>query len=197
LFDVHGVLYRYERSARIAALAAMSGRSPDHIRAVIWDSGFETAGDAGALDAAAYLRGFGARLDYDLSEAEWAAAHQVAVMPVEATLALLSRVPRAASVALLTNNNLLVRRHFSTLYPYVAAMVGAQAYVSAEFGACKPDPAVYQRCLARLGWTADATLFVDDSASNIAGARAAGLHAYQYVGPDALSAELCRLQLLV
>jgi hypothetical protein len=70
LLDLNGVLYRYDRDARIAVLAARSGRSAEAIRVAIWDSGFEDAGDAGQFDAAAYLRGFGTCMGYDLTEAE-------------------------------------------------------------------------------------------------------------------------------
>jgi glucose-1-phosphatase len=196
LFDLNGVLYRYERDARIAHIGSVSDRSSDTIRTAIWDSGFEDAGDGGALDAAAYLHGFGACIGYDLPEREWVAAQQVAVTPITATLALLSLIRPGVLCAVLTNNNLLVRRHFATLYPEVAALVGDRAYVSAEFGARKPDPEAYRRCLARLGVEPTATLFVDDSPVNVAGAREAGLHGYDYTGSKELTAELHRRGLL-
>ncbi len=138
LFDLNGVLYRYDRDRRIAYLASVAKQSSAAVKAAIWDSGFEDSGDAGALDAAAYLRGFGARIGFDLSEAEWVAAQKVAVMPIADTLVLLPRIDPAVQCAVLTNNNLLVLRHFSTLYPEVAALVGDRACVSAEFGIRKP-----------------------------------------------------------
>lgn len=196
LFDLNGVLYRYDRDARIASLASVSNRPPDAIKAAIWDSGFEDAGDAGALDAAGYLGGFGARIGYGLSEAEWVTAQQVAVTPIGATLALLPRLRHEVRCAVLTNNNLLVRRHFAALYPEVAPLVGDRAYVSAEFGARKPDPEAYRRCLVRLGVEPMAALFVDDSPANVAGAREAGLFGHDYTGPQELTAELGRLGLL-
>jgi glucose-1-phosphatase len=196
LFDLNGVLYRYERDARIAHLGSVSGRSSDAIRTAVWESGFEDSGDGGALDATAYLDGFGACIGYDLSEPEWVAAQRVAVTPIAATLALLSCVRPAVHCAVLTNNNLLVRRHFATLYPEVAALVGNRAYVSAEFGARKPDPETYCRCLARLDVRPTAALFVDDSPANVAGAREAGLHGYLYTDTEDLAVELDRRGLL-
>lgn len=190
LFDLNGVLYRYDREARIAHLHTVCNQSPDTIKSAIWDSGFEDSGDAGTLDAAAYLQGFGARIGYDLPEAEWVAAQQVALTPIAATLALLPRIRPAVACAVLTNNNLLVRRHFATLYPEAAAQVGERAHVSAEFGARKPDPEAYRRCLTHLGVQPLATLFVDDSRTNVAGARAAGLLGHDYTGPEDLSTEL-------
>ena len=196
LFDLNGVLYRYDRDRRIAYLASVAKQSSAAVKAAIWDSGFEDAGDAGALDAAAYLRGFGARIGFDLSEAEWVAAQKVAVMPIADTLVLLPRIDPAVQCAVLTNNNLLVLRHFSTLYPEVAALVGDRACVSAEFGIRKPYPDAYRRCLERLGTTPATVLFVDDSAANVAGAVEAGLLGYEYKGSEALAAELRRLGLL-
>jgi glucose-1-phosphatase len=196
LFDLNGVLYRYDRDIRIAYLASVVKQTPAAVKAAIWDSGFEDSGDAGLLDADAYLRGFGACLGYDLGEAEWVAAQQAAVTPIVETLALLSRVAPIVRCGILTNNNRLVLRNFSALYPEVAALVGDQAWVSAEFGARKPDPESYRRCLGRTGTAVEATLFIDDSPANIAGALEAGLIGHEYTGSEALAAELGRLGLL-
>jgi putative hydrolase of the HAD superfamily len=196
LFDLNGVLYRYDRDVRIAHLAAVSGQAPEVIAAEIWASGFEDAGDAGAFDAAAYLHGFGARIGYDLPEADWVAAQQAAVTPIAETMRLLPGIRPGVTCAVLTNNNLLVARHFARVYPEVAALVGDRAFVSAAFGLRKPDPEVYRRCLGRLGVAPEASLFVDDSQANVAGARAAGLQGHDYTGPEAFEAALRGRRLL-
>jgi glucose-1-phosphatase len=196
LFDLNGVLYHYDRDARIAFLASVTSRSPDAVKVAVWDSGFEDSGDAGAHDAAAYLRSFGACLGYDLAEAEWVAAQQAAVTPIAATLALLPRIRPGVRCAVLTNNNLLVLRHFAILYPEAAALVGDRACVSAEFGVRKPDPEAYRRCLVRLGVEPAAAAFVDDSAANVAGSREAGLVGLEYTGAAALATELGRYGVL-
>jgi HAD superfamily hydrolase (TIGR01509 family) len=90
----------------------------------------------------------------------------------------------------LTNNNFLVKRHFSTLYPEITSYVGDRAYVSAEFGTRKPNPEVYRRCLTRLGIAPEATLFIDDSQANVDGAHQAGLRGCRYTAPDGLSVVL-------
>jgi hypothetical protein len=69
LLDLNGVLYHYDREARVHALASMTDLSPALIKAAIWDSGFEDRGDAGAFDAEAYLHSFGAAIGCNLSEA--------------------------------------------------------------------------------------------------------------------------------
>src|SRR4051794_19516473 len=92
LLDLNGVLYLYDRAARIVRLAAITQLAPDTIRTAVWDSGFEDSGDAGTLDADEYLHGFGACLGFDLSEADWIAALQGSVTPIPDSLALLSRL---------------------------------------------------------------------------------------------------------
>ena len=196
LLDLNGVLDRYDRDARIAHLSSVSGRPAAAIKAAVWDSGFEDSGDAGAHDAAGYLRGFGACIGYNLPETDWVAAQQAAVTPIAETMALLSGIRPEVTFAVLTNNNLLVARHFADLYPEVAALVGDRALVSAEFGVRKPDPEVYRRCLARLGVEPRAALFIDDSAANVTGARTAGLLGHEYIDPEAFAAELRRHRLL-
>ena len=67
LFDLNDVLCRYDRRARVAALAQTCGKTSESSNKAIWGSGFEDFGDAGAFDADAYLNGFGERLGYPLN----------------------------------------------------------------------------------------------------------------------------------
>jgi cysteine desulfuration protein SufE len=82
----------------------------------------------------------------------------------------------------LTDNYLLVLRHFSALYSEVAAVVGDRTCVSAEFGVRKPNPDAYRRCLSRPGVASAATLVVDDSAANVTGAHGAWAHGHDSTG---------------
>jgi magnesium transporter len=52
---------------------------------------------------------------------------------------------------------------------------------SHEVGLAKPDPRIYQLVCAQLGVTAENTIFVDDKEAFVAGARAVGMHAIQFV----------------
>ncbi|MGK9231941.1 HAD family phosphatase [Inquilinus limosus] len=196
LFDMNEVLCRYDKAARIAALARLSGRSPQAIEAAIWGSGFEDRGDAGELDAEAYLRGFGERIGTPLSRAEWTAAQRAAMTPMPETLDLAARVAGAARVAVLTNNSLLMLQQIDTLFPELRPIFGDAIHVSAQFRARKPDPEAYRRCLDRLGAAAAETLFVDDGAGNVAGAEQAGLAGHHFVDAAGLAAALQRHGLL-
>jgi len=62
--------------------------------------------------------------------------------------------------------------------------------VSALVGLAKPDPAIYQLALERLGAAPEATVFVDDYEPNVEAAAALGIQAIHFVGYEALILEL-------
>ena len=63
--------------------------------------------------------------------------------------------------------------------------------VSGEEGLIKPDPAIYQVTLERVGRTDPADVFfIDDSLKNIEAARAFGFTAHHFTGAEALEAAL-------
>jgi putative hydrolase of the HAD superfamily len=175
LFDVNDVLYRYDRARRVARLAVLSGLSEAEVETAIWGSGYEDSGDGGAMGADAYLAGFGERLGFALSEDAWAEALRLAVTPMPETLKLATAAAARVRVGVLTNNNLLVKRAVDSVFPALRPIFGPNVFVSAEFGARKPEKAAYLGSLARLAAAAARTLFVDDSARNVEGAERAGL----------------------
>jgi glucose-1-phosphatase len=192
LFDMNEVLCHYDRAARIMSLAHASGQPPSLIEAAIWGSGYEDLGDMGAMDADEYLRGFGERIGYVLSLEEWIAALKDAVTPLPEALALAAQIGREVRIAVLTNNNLLVARQIDTFFPELRPLFGDSIFVSAEFRARKPDPEIYRRCVDRLGVSPQATLFVDDSPINVAGAEQATLQGHCYTSAEVLAHALRR-----
>ncbi len=190
LFDMNDVLYRYDRRARAARLATLSGRSEAEVEAAIWGSGYEDSGDGGQMDADAYLSGFGERLGRKLTAEDWAEALRAAVTPMPRTLTLAAAVANRARVGVLTNNNLMIKRAVDAVFPELRPIFGDNVFVSAEFHARKPEPEAYLGCLARLGAAPEATLFVDDSARNVAGAERAELKGHLFRDCDGLAAAL-------
>jgi glucose-1-phosphatase len=182
IFDMDQVLCRYDRPLRLSRLAAISARSPDEIFAAIWESGFEARSEAGAMDAEAYLRGFGERMGYPLTRSQWVEARRISMAPVPDMLALVENIKHSVSVAVLTNNGYLTKETIALLFPELPPLFGPQLLFSAEFAARKPDPHVYQRLLARLDVAPEAALMVDDDADNVAGAETAGLHGHVFDG---------------
>jgi HAD superfamily hydrolase (TIGR01509 family) len=184
LFDMDNVLCRYDRSVRVARLSEISGKPADNIHRVIFESGFESLGDCGALAADEYLSGFGHRIDYPLTLAEWLDARRLASGADPAMLELVRRLRGSVEVAVLTNNPELVADHIDVLCPELRPLFGRHIYASARFKTAKPDVICYERCIAELRINPDAVLFVDDLPENVIGARAAGLHAHHFTSID-------------
>lgn len=62
--------------------------------------------------------------------------------------------------------------------------------VSGQVGLLKPDARIYALLCARAQVAPQECLFIDDSAANVAGARAAGMQAEHFTTPDVLESAL-------
>lgn len=180
LFDLDDVLVDYDRDERVRRLAAAIGSTPPAVHAAIYESGIEEAGDSGALSAAAYLDALGAQLGCPVSVQAWTAARRAATRIRPDVLAAAASLGGALTLALLTNNGVLMAEQLPRIVPALFPLFEGRAFASAQFGARKPDTRVYTACLARLGVPPQATLFVDDNEANVEGARRAGLHGHHY-----------------
>jgi putative hydrolase of the HAD superfamily len=182
VFDMDGVLCRYRIERRLARLALWSGHRAEAIYAAIWGSGFEDQAERGLMSADDYLRGFGERLGYPLSAAQWVEARRLAIEPDRAMLALVRQLSLQRPVGMFTNNPWLLQRHIAEVFPAVPAIFGTRAIFSAELGRSKPDPEAFRRLATRLECAPDEVLYFDDDATYMAGAREAGLSAYRVCG---------------
>ena len=179
------VLCNYDRGQRVACLAELAGSTSEFVHNAIWDSGFESLGDSGALDAADYLRGFGERMGYPLSLDEWVEARRRSMQADRAMLEIARRLRETVDIAVLTNNTTLVADYIDTLLPDLRPLFGAKIYASAQFKTAKPDLDCYRRCLSELQVAPENVLFVDDLAANVAGACEAGLFAHHHTSVEA------------
>ena len=186
LFDMDDVLCAYHVDIRIAALAEITGKAVDSIRASIWETDFLEQSDRGAYSAQAYLEEFGRRLDYPLSRAEWVAARKAAMPPFHDVLGLVGRVKKRLPVALLTNNDHLLGDTLDEIFPDLIPLFGDAIFVSARIGAAKPDAACFMHCCTALKVAATATFFTDDLVENVLGAKSAGLMAHHFDGYQGL-----------
>ena len=190
VFDMDGVLCRYRIERRLARLSSWSGQSPDTIHAAIWRSGFEDEAERGVLSADDYLKGFGERMGYPLSAAQWVEARRVAIEPDLAVLALARQLSVERPVGMFTDNPLLLKRHIAEVFSAVPDLFGPRAVFSAELGRSKPDPEAFRRLATRLACAPDEILYFDDDAAYVAGAREAGLWADRVGGAPDVRASL-------
>jgi 2-haloacid dehalogenase len=68
--------------------------------------------------------------------------------------------------------------------------------ISGEVGLVKPDQAIYQYLLERVGRTADKCLFIDDDGPNINAARELGFQTIQFQSAQQLETELRQMGIL-
>lgn len=103
-------------------------------------------------------------------------AYLAAYRPPPGAVALLQALEGRAKVGIVTNNitSEQVRKiQACGLERFIDALV-----VSDEAGACKPEPAIFELALARLGARAQEAVMIGDAwATDILGARAAGIRA--------------------
>ncbi len=196
IFDMDGVLYDKRAGARLRALSKLSGRGEREIDEAIFGSDFETAAERGNPPTGeAYLRGFSERLGAPIDRATWVSIRRGMMSLKPRVFALARRLRTRVDIAMLTNNPILLRETLADCAPEAVALFGASAHVSAEFGARKPEPAVYRKVCALHGHAPENTVMIDDSRRNVEGARRAGLTGILFTNAIALETELGRLRM--
>lgn len=96
---------------------------------------------------------------------------------------LLASVSGRLALYAFSNTNPAHRAHWSQRFADLLAPF-QKVYVSHEIGARKPEAAAFRTVVADIGVAPERVLFFDDSAENVAGARACGLRAVKVDGPS-------------
>ncbi|MDR3446411.1 MULTISPECIES: HAD-IA family hydrolase [unclassified Dyella] len=196
LFDLDEVLVDYDRSVRVSHLAHAIGCASEAVQEAIYGSGIEDAADSGMLTAASYLDALSAHLARTVTVDAWTAARRAATQVRGDVLGLATALATRVTVAILTNNGVLMAEQLPRIVPALFPLFEGRAFASAQFSARKPQAQVYTRCLDRLGVPANATLFVDDNRDNVDGAREAGLVAHHYRDLTGLKTALANFSLI-
>ncbi len=190
LFDLDGVLAHYAHVPRMALLAQRAGASEAEVSRALFDSGLERDADLGLYDADGQVAEFAERLGRPVTLDDCVDARGAAMSTDAGVLALAAAASKRARVAILTNNNLLLRDHLPRICPALFPLFDAHVFCSAQFRLAKPDPAIFRACAAALRVAPGDVLFIDDKAENAAGARRAGLHAHHHRDLPSLRAAL-------
>lgn len=111
-----------------------------------------------------------------------------------AMLALVGEVKAlGVTTAILTNNYAELHDWLVAAFPPELIDVYCESWA---LGVRKPDPAIYRRLLAMLGFAAEEVVFIDDFPENVEAAQAEGLHGVLFSGEPDLRRELRALRLL-
>jgi 2-haloacid dehalogenase len=104
---------------------------------------------------------------------------------------LTALIDAGRDVTLLTNFAADTFVEARRLFPFLDLPRGVT--VSGQIGLIKPERAIYERHAREFGLEPRHTLFIDDSAANVEGARAAGWQALHFTGAERLRADLAAL----
>src|SRR6185437_5666890 len=193
IFDYGGVLAYHQTDADQARLADIAAIPRDLFSNLYWDTRLDY--DKGSVTAAEYwgniARGAGKTLSaavieeivdadnrswmqFDDEMWNWIAELRAAGKRV----AMLSNMPRDLGEALASQTDRL--RAFD------------HVTVSYDIHSAKPEPAIYQHCLAGIGTAPERTIFLDDRIANVRGAESLGIHAIEFLNRDDVLSRLRR-----
>lgn len=192
IFDLGGVLVRTEDPAPRQALADRLGMSARELGGLIFDSETAIQATVGEISAGAH----------------WDAVREALNLPEEAFASIQVDFwgGDALDTGLVDYIRALRPRYktalLSNAWDDVRPMVAQEwqiedafdvIIISAEVRCAKPVERIYRLALERLGAEPEEAVFIDDYLPNIEGARAIGMHAIHFQGPEQAKAELEQL----
>ena len=191
LFDLDGVLARYERTLRVRQLAAAIGAVEGDVHAALFGrKGLETRSDRGEVDLPQYLDLLREQYGWNVTDEDFLGARRAATRVDPAMLALCEALAPQAALAVFTNNGAWFGESLRRIVPELSPLFGRRFVCSGGLGLLKPAPEAFVACLQQLGFSALSTLCIDDRAENVAGAVEAGLGGLLFTDPPSLRAAL-------
>ncbi len=190
IFDMDDVLYDYDYRIRMAGLTELTGLTETELRERWWHGNGEWKAEAGGFDADEYLDAFNSALGTTVSEDHWVRIRASAMTPLADSIAAVTHAKTLGTVTLLTNNGALSARHLSTLAPELVEVFGDELFTSSDYGARKPDSAVFTAVLERYGVAPADAFFADDLQVNVDGAASIGITAHLFTDAASLVAAI-------
>jgi glucose-1-phosphatase len=149
--------------------------------------------ETGRIDDSAFFQDLRQSLGIGISDAQFLEGwNAIFAGEMPGIAPLLSRAAARLPLYAFSNTNRPHVAHFSTTY---ADLLGhfREIYLSSSIGLRKPEAAAYHHVVSAIGVPASRIVFFDDSAENIAGARAYGLTAVQVRSSDDVASALIAL----
>ena len=183
IFDLGGVLFNIDYQATIRAFQDLQFKDFDKIFTQMKQTSLFDLLETGKIPPQTFrneLRKFKTQLNDEQIDHAWNA--MIGDLPT-ANVELLRRERPTYRIFLLSNTNAI---HISYVVNYLNDKFGQNpfpelfehTYYSHEIGLRKPHPDAFNFVVERAGLNPKETLFIDDLAVNVEGAREAGLMAY-------------------
>jgi len=186
IFDFGGVMVPFDQLDSFQEQEARLGLQPGDLAETLWQSPDWRLAEVGAITDEEYWRRAGARLGLHTPEAIHNFQQDLfRDAKTDRRMAdLVRRLRSRYRTGLLSNASDVLPRLLRERYG-LDGLFDVEV-ISALVGLAKPDPAIYQLALERLGTTPEATVFVDDYEPNVASAAALGIRAIHFIGYEAL-----------
>ncbi|MHC4840937.1 MAG: HAD-IA family hydrolase [Planctomycetota bacterium] len=184
LFDLGGVLCNVDESRVWQAWQEHTGLDPVELQQELMDRDLKDHFDKGLKPPRMVAFFLAARFDVGLTFDEWKRIWCGSLSPNsemnELATVVASQIP---TVTASTTDAL----HWDHIKPQLSCLNRFMDHaLSFEIGEIKPHARFYLRALEKLGTPAAQTLFIDDRAENIAGAKEVGLQTYHFDNPENL-----------
>jgi putative hydrolase of the HAD superfamily len=178
-------LAHHQTDADQARLARIAEIPQERFSSLYWDTRLNY--DKGSVTASEYWQNIGRGANKTLSDAvieqivdtdnrSWMHFDQAMwdwigeLRAAGKRVAMLSNMPRDLGEALASKTDRL--RAFD------------HVTVSYDVRSAKPEPAIYEHCLAGIGTAPERTIFFDDRVANVQGAESLGIHAIEFLNRD-------------
>lgn len=194
IFDWGGVMQALPDEAYTAEWERRLALAPGALAEALWGSAWRQL-EIGAITNDEYARLAADRLGFPSVEAldRFTEAFYGGVELNRAVVGVARGLRERYKIGLLTNAWPGAEETFREQFG-VDAHAEFDGYVnSADVGLRKPDPAIYELMLERLGIAPQQAVFLDDSLQNVESARRLGIHAIHVTDPAAALEELASL----
>ena len=175
LFDLGRVVLDIDFGRVMRIWAGHAGCEPGELAARFVVNDSFRHHETGHIDDAAFFRSLRQTLRIGISDAQFLEGWNAIFAGEMPDIApLLSRAAARMPLYAFSNTNPPHVEHFSKAYADVLSHF-REIYLSSSIGLRKPEPAAFRHVVNAIGVPAARIVFFDDSAENIAGARASGL----------------------
>jgi glucose-1-phosphatase len=191
IFDLGGVILDLSVDRTLQAFARVSGIDKQQAQQIFQASPGFNEYEKGGMDDATFRQYLKTVYAIDLPDHEIDACWNAMLLGIPpGKLQLLLRLKQRYKIYLLSNTNDIHLHYINTIM--LPAITGERSldpyfhktYYSHHMNMRKPDAEIFERVLRENNMRSHETLFLDDSALNIAGAQSVGIQTVHVTSPD-------------
>jgi FMN phosphatase YigB (HAD superfamily) len=193
LFDLGRVVLDIDPTKVVACWAGHAGCEAGHLVGRFSPDEAWRRHERGEISDAAFFESLRASLGIGITDIQFLEGwNALFTGEMPGIAAMLARAKARLPLYAFSNTNGAHVEHFSKAYADVLGHF-REIFLSSTIGLRKPEAAAYDHVVKAIGVPASRIVFFDDSAENIAGARARGLTAVHVTSPDDVARALAAL----